>query len=178
MAKRRGISRRDLLKTASALGACVKWPALVAGETIALRFFTPDEHAMVAAMSDHIIPADAQSPGAKAARVAEFTDLIVSVSPDGTKRAWRDGLQAVDRKSVEMFGVAFLQASARQQVELLTAISANERRPVAAVERFFVRIKNATIDAYYTSRIGVEQEIARMRPRSGGFSGCVHPEHR
>jgi len=179
MAETRDISRRELLKTMSALGVCATWPARSGTWTEAeLRFFTAAELAMVTEISEHIIPADAQSPGAKAARVAEFADVYVSVSPDATRRAWRDGLKAVDGKSVEMFGRTFREATAAQQVALLTAVSVNERRPVTDIDRFFVRIKNATIDAYYTSKVGIEHELAGARPRSEEFSGCTHPEHR
>ena len=44
------------------------------------RFFTPAEMTSITLMSDLIIPADEQSPGAKDAGVPAFVDLMVSES--------------------------------------------------------------------------------------------------
>src|SRR5689334_20572193 len=47
-----------------------------------LRFFTEAENLTVVELSERIIPADDHSPGAKAAKVSEYIDLIVSMSSD------------------------------------------------------------------------------------------------
>lgn len=143
-----------------------------------LQFFTEEENKAVLELTERIIPADESSPGAKAARVNEYIDLVVSKSPDVTKQAWRDGLAAVNKMSREMFGVAFAAASVDQQVELLKRISKNERSPETAEERFFRTIKNATVDGYYTSEIGIHKEL-RYKGNSylKEFTGCTHPEH-
>jgi hypothetical protein len=59
-----------------------------------LRFFTEEENRTVIEMTERIIPADDSSPGAKAARVNEYIDLIVSESPEITRQTWREGLAA------------------------------------------------------------------------------------
>jgi hypothetical protein len=143
-----------------------------------LRFFTPAENRAVIELTEHIIPADESSPGAKAARVNEFIDFMVSESPAEIKKQWRDGLAAINKMSREKFGVTVSAASAEQQVELLKEISRNERSPRTVEERFFRLIKNATIDGYYTSEIGIHQEL-RYKGNSylKEFVGCTHPEH-
>ena len=129
-------------------------------------------------MSERIIPADDSSPGAKAARVSEYIDLIVSESTDVTKQLWRDGLAAVDKKSRDMFGKPFASASVEQQVQLLTEISKNERSPQTVEERFFRTVKFATVDGYYTSEIGIHQELKyKGNSYLKEFTGCTHPEH-
>jgi Gluconate 2-dehydrogenase subunit 3 len=144
----------------------------------ALKFFTPAENATVVEMSERIIPSDDSSPGAKAARVSEYIDLVVSESTDVTKQLWRDGLAAVDKKSRDMFGKPFASASADQQVQLLTEISKNERSPQTLEERFFRTIKFATVDGYYTSEIGIHQELKyKGNSYLKEFTGCTHPEH-
>lgn len=143
-----------------------------------LKFFTPEENAAVIEMSERIIPADDSSPGAKAARVSEYIDLIVSESSDVTKQLWRDGLAAVDKMSRDMFGKPFASASADQQVKLLKEISKNERSPKTVEERFFRTIKFATVDGYYTSEIGIHQELKyKGNSYLKEFTGCTHPEH-
>jgi hypothetical protein len=51
-----------------------------------LKFFSEEENQTVIEMSERIIPADDHSPGAKAARVNEYIDLVVSESPDATRQ--------------------------------------------------------------------------------------------
>jgi hypothetical protein len=143
-----------------------------------LKFFTEDENNTIIEMSERIIPADQSSPGAKAARVNEYIDLIVSQSPDMVKQTWRDGLAAVNGMSRDKFGKSFADASVDQQVELLKEISKNEKNPSTKVEGFFRTIKNATVDGYYTSEIGIHQELHyKGNSYLKEFVGCTHAEH-
>lgn len=143
-----------------------------------LQFFTDAENKTVIEMTERIIPADDHSPGAKAAKVNEFIDLIVSQSPDGTKQTWRDGLAAIDKQSQKMFTKNFADATEEQQVALLKEISKNEMAPKTAEERFFRTVKNSTIDGYYTSKIGIHEELHyKGNTYLKEFVGCTHPEH-
>lgn len=143
-----------------------------------LHFFTDEENRTVVEMSERIIPADDSSPGAKEAKVNEYIDLIVSVSPEPTQQTWRDGLAAVNKMSRDRHGKTFADASADQQIELLTEISKNEKAPQTVEEKFFRTIKYATVDGYYTSEIGIKKEL-RYKGNSylKEFTGCTHPEH-
>jgi glucoside 3-dehydrogenase (cytochrome c) hitch-hiker subunit len=143
-----------------------------------LKFFTEEENKAIVEMSERIIPADESSPGARAARVNEFIDLMVSESADETKKQWRDGLAAVNKMSREKFGAAFAVATSDQQIDLLKEISKNERAPRTVEERFFRLIKNATVDGYYTSEIGIHKELHyKGNSYLKEFVGCAHPEH-
>lgn len=143
-----------------------------------LRFFTPDENRTVIEMSERIIPADDHSPGAKAARVSEFIDLIVSESPENARQSWRDGLAAINKMSQSRFGKPFADATVDQQVDLLKEISKNEKSPQTIEEKFFRTIKNATVDGYYTSEIGIHKELQyKGNSYLKEFTGCTHPEH-
>ena len=143
-----------------------------------LKFFTEDENKTVIEMSERIIPADDHSPGAKAANVAAYIDLVVSESTEITKQGWREGLAAITKLSRDKFGKRFEDATPAQQIELLTEISKNERSPQTVEERFFRTIKNATIDGYYTSKIGIKDEMHyKGNAYLKEFTGCTHPEH-
>jgi len=143
-----------------------------------LKFFTEDENRTAIEMSERIIPADDHSPGAKAAKVSEYIDLIVSESPENTKKSWREGLAAINKMSRDKFGKPFADSTADQQIELLKEISKNERSPQTVEERFFRTIKYATIDGYYTSEIGIHQELHyKGNTYLKEFTGCTHPEH-
>ena len=143
-----------------------------------LRFFTEEENKTVIEMSERIIPADEHSPGAKAAAVNEYIDLVVSESPEATKQVWREGLAAINKMSRDKFAKPFADASADQQIALLKEISKNERSPQTVEERFFRTIKYATVDGYYTSKIGINDELHyKGNSYLKEFIGCTHPEH-
>lgn len=143
-----------------------------------LKFFTEDENKTVIEMSERIIPADENSPGAKAAGVSAYIDLIVSESPDVTKQTWREGLAAINKMSRDKFGKSFADSTVNQQVDLLKEISKNERSPQTVEERFFRTIKYATADGYYTSEIGIHKELHyKGNTYLKEFTGCTHPEH-
>jgi gluconate 2-dehydrogenase gamma chain len=124
-----------------------------------LRFFTRAQYATVDALSERLIPADERSGGAHAARVADFIDLFVFDAPSDIKTTWNEGLVLLDRASREHGGQAFLQASHEQQIALLTEISRHEADPKTPLDEFFREAKTRTIQGYYTSKIGIHDEL-------------------
>jgi len=152
--------------------------ATAAAKSEPLKFFTVEENKTVVEMSERIIPADDHSPGAKAAGVAAYIDLIVSESPDVAKNNWREGLAAINKMSGNKFGKSFADSTVEQQTALLEEISKNEKSPQTIEEKFFRTIKYATIDGYYTSEIGIHKELHyKGNTFLKEFTGCTHPEH-
>jgi len=142
------------------------------------KYFNADQMALIATISELIIPTDDHSPGAIAAEVPQFTDLMVSESSAETKKLWTDGLAAMNKMSQDKYKVAFDKAAKEQQVAMLTEISKNEMKPQTLEERFFRTIKSMTIDGYYTSEIGIKQELKyKGNTYLKEFKGCTHPEH-
>jgi hypothetical protein len=142
------------------------------------HFFTPAEMTSISLISDLIIPADEQSPGAKAAGVPVFIDLMISESSVETKNLWRNGLAAVDQLCKKEFGDSFGTLTSEQQVAVLRLISRNEYQPRRIEERFFIAIKGLTVDGYYTSELGIHQELRyKGNAYLKDFAGCTHPEH-
>ncbi len=191
------VSRRDALK-GIAVGVGASLPVLntnvladaqdhqhhtaaapaTAKKAAAPKFFKADQMALVATISDLIIPTDDNSPGAIEAEVPAFIDLMVSEASAETKKLWTDGLAAVDAMSQSKNKAAFNKASKDQQIALLTEISKNEAKPSTLEEKFFKAIKNMTIDGYYTSKIGIHQELKyKGNTYLKEFKGCTHPEH-
>ncbi len=142
------------------------------------KFFKADQMALIATISELIIPTDDHSPGAIAAEVPEFIDLMVSESPAENKKLWTDGLASMDALAKTRFQKAFNSASPEQQTTLLTEVSKNEMSPKTLEEKFFRAIKGMTIDGYYTSKIGIHQELQyKGNTYLKEFKGCTHPEH-
>ena len=87
-----------------------------------LRTLNPHQNDTVVAMIDQIIP-ETDTPGAKAARVNEFIDVILTEwAVDEESKNFLDGLAGVDKQSNELFGKNFVDASHAQQVTLLRSM--------------------------------------------------------
>ena len=74
----------------------------------------------------------------------------------------------------------FVELSEQQQIELLTPLSdAVDRNQVKTEgQRFFRAIKSMTADGYYTSPIGLVQELGyKGNTVLASFPACDHPEH-
>src|SRR5213080_632158 len=80
-----------------------------------LRTLNPHQNDTVVAMIDQIIPAT-DTPGAKAARVNEFIDVILTQwATEDERRHFLDGLADVGKQGNELFGKDFAAASSVQQ---------------------------------------------------------------
>ncbi|HXM40079.1 MAG TPA: gluconate 2-dehydrogenase subunit 3 family protein [Bryobacteraceae bacterium] len=151
------INRRDLIRIGA--GAVVAAPAVFAVSDTP-KFFTLAEFAMLDELTETIIPADDHSPGARSAKVAAYIDARLAEAFEAKDRDdWRNGLQLVDELSRKMHGHAFMEASPGERVAVLTRMAKNEMKPKAPEEVFFGELKRATAHAYYTSKIGIHQEM-------------------
>ena len=150
------------LGAGAALAVTLTGPAALAqaAQVKAPLFFSKEEFALVDELTELIIPADDHSPGARAARVAEYIDFRLSESfEEQPKATWREGLKLIDRISREMHGTPFLESSPDERVALLTRISQNETKPAKPEESFFKELKSRTARAYYSSKIGIHSEM-------------------
>jgi hypothetical protein len=152
------LTRRELLKLGAAATLTV---SLGQAEPLAQSaFFTADELALVDELSDIIIPTDAHSPGARAAKVATYIDSRLAEAWEATERtSWREGLKAVQQLSQRLHGQDLLKSSPAERVAVVSRMAANEANPKAPEEVFFVQLKARVVDAYYTSEIGIKQEM-------------------
>ena len=162
------LTRRDAIKlgAAATLAASVAVPDALAAQAQAVAkpaaapFLTRAELALLDELSEMIIPTDEHSPGAKAAKVASYIDARLAEAWEGAERTtWRDGLKLIDQLATQSTGGPFLQASAEQRLALLQRIAAAEEKPQKPEEVFFVTLKSRVVDAYYTSEIGIRQEL-------------------
>jgi gluconate 2-dehydrogenase subunit 3-like protein len=145
------IDRREILKFAGGAFLCLQLPAAEPGAPL---FFTPDEFALLDKLTELIIPTDEHSPGAHAAGVAAYIDRTVAEAfvPD-EKTSWRKGLAAVERLCKE---------HGAQPAAVLTKLAANEKDPQTEAEKFFTQLKQTTAFAYYSSSLGIHQEMGYL----------------
>lgn len=185
-------SRRAILKTIA--GSAAAFPILGQnpppdGQTAdattqreaAYRFrhFEPAQLKILSALTETIIPTDEHSPGAKAAGVSEYIDAIVADGPASLKEFWDDGLAMANRMAYDSYGRSYGECEPEEQVAIMSVLAGNEREPSSPEERFFMALKRATIDGYYTSKIGIHQELEYQGNQAlRAFPGCQHDEGR
>ncbi len=141
-----------------------------------LKVLTAAEYAVADALAETIIPADAHSPGAHAARVADYIDLLLSESSAEIKAVWRDGLAAVGALAQARFTAPFARLTPVRRIAIVTEMAKNEAAPQTPVETFFVAAKDWTIRGYYTSEIGIHKDLRYQGNQFlGEFVGCTAP---
>ena len=185
--------RRQWLKTsATVLGASLlPLPAVAAeasqakttpqtkpaADESAARFFTPAQHTLVEELSETIIPADSHSGGAKAAKVVDYIEQELRESTDDNRKAtWREGLRLVDLMSQHYHGKSFVDSSSEERIAVLTVLSDNDQMTDLPEVRFFRELKHLTVRGYYTSKIGIHDELEYKGNRILlEFVGCDDP---
>ena len=138
--------------------------ALVTGSDSAAQvahksFFSPQQKAAVATLVDLLIPPDEVSPGAKAAKVEDYIDFRVANAPASEQQAWAEGLRALNQLSRAHHGGDFTALPSSQQERLLAELAREETSPRTSAGRFFVRVKHATAEGFYTSKIGLIDDL-------------------
>lgn len=132
------------------------------------KVFTATELATVGALAETIIPRT-QTPGALDAKVHELIDENLSTRK-AQQANWRKGLADVSALSKRMFGKEYAALTAGDQAAVMVEL--------AAKNPFFQTLKDATCDAYYSTKEGLMTELgwdaAKPMPE---FKGCTHPEH-
>src|SRR5215472_2967399 len=136
-------------------------------EAYKLQFFTETENEQLDRLMEMIIPEDSHSPGAHAAQVSLFADLMVATGDDTTKTRWKNGL-------------ALMQAEANKSsaAEALAHAAELAEQKNSDLGRFFVTLKDMTIVGYYTSAIGIHQDLEYVgNTYPSAFPGCTQEEH-
>jgi hypothetical protein len=182
--------RRNVLKLFGAISATCTFP--FAGEELygqtahehqmivpqaTNRFFNETDYRTVARIADLIIP-PTETPGAIQAGVPEYIDLVVS--RDAAHQSLvADGLRWLDSQAKEMGSDRFIDMETRGQLEILEPLceTADAGTSQARNVQFFGLIKRLTADGYYTSKVGLIDELGyKGNTARSSYPECVH-EH-
>ena len=141
--------------------------------TRALKTLNPHQDATITTLAEWIIP-QTSTPGAKAVRVNEFIDLILSEWMDEENRSgFLSGLADVDVQSRALFGKDFVDCTTAEQKQMLTVfdeeltelreserLGARRRRTRMPMDKSFFRgMKQLTLVGYFTSEEGAKQAL-------------------
>lgn len=126
------------------------------------KFLNPHEYRTVARLAELIVPADERGGSAVDAGAPQFIDVLCSEN-EKLGRIYSGGLGWFDAWMRQQHDTSFVDATEQQQTALLDAIVAEEagRESEVGTElgpgiRFFDWIRKMTVDAYYSSEIGIK----------------------
>lgn len=147
------MDRRELLKTLAVV------PALAQAQTAPPQPLPNAD--VLARVTDLIIPRS-ETPGAVDAGVPQLIEARTRRDARFQRRLAAALKEIADKR--------FLELAEAEQVALLQSI---ESTPAFKV------IKDATIDAYYSTKEGLAQELGwHGNTHLEEFPGCTHPEHK
>jgi gluconate 2-dehydrogenase gamma chain len=189
-----GISRRDVLRnlTVGALGGSVLNIIPIEAAELAHqmvhqeksttptgkynpKFFPAEEYQTLTVLCDMIIPKDAKSAGAIEAGAPEFIDLLSSENEE-YQLLLGGGLMWLDNFCVDRYSQTFLQCQPSQRKEALDLIAfkknAKTDPSLSQGVRFFGVLRHMTADAFYTSKIGIDDLQYIGNTALAEFPGC------
>lgn len=134
-------------------------------------FLQPAEFTTVEALSERIIPRT-DTPGAKDTGVALLIDKAIVAEPS-LGDTYRSGLADVNALSRDVYGKDFTLLAEEEQIAILTPLSLDGS---SSLGKFFVTVKDMTIDAYYKTEAGLKIELGwHGNTFLAEFPGCDHP---
>ena len=131
--------------------------AAAATGTYAPKTFTAAQYRTLERLTDLIIPVENGAPGAAAAGAAAWIDMISSEN-DELKANYAKGFAWLDATMKGRGAADFVSASPAQQTELLDLIAyrRNASPELTPGIAFFTLVRRMTVDAFYTSEIGIK----------------------
>lgn len=184
--------RREALKIIGAIGTTCAFP-FSSGELYgqhahpapgaqapasAPRYFNQSDMALLNRLTDLIIPPTG-SPGAAEAGVPAYIDLVVS-SNSNHQQIYTEGLAWLNAEAKRSHERSFTELEESQQIALLTPLSeaVDQDRDSTPQAKFFRALKSMTADGYYTSKVGLMQELGfKGSSVLAEFPACDLPEH-
>jgi hypothetical protein len=127
------------------------------GGTYSPKAFTDHQYRTLERLTDHIIPVENGAPGAVAAGAAAWIDMISSEN-DQLKTIYGNGFTWLDAAMTSRGAADFVSATPEKQTALLDVIAyrRNQSPELAPGIEFFSWVRRMTVDAFYTSAIGLK----------------------
>lgn len=189
------MNRRDLLRNSllAIAAVTVNWPAkareFTSGDDPSVElaradwkpvFLETHQNETLIALSDAIIPAT-DTPGAKAALVNRFLDLLLAAEPISTQHAFLASLAYLDSGAMERYKVPFSALTPEEKEDFLSLLAYpqtqarwGETEKEFAGYEHFSKLKVWISSAFYSSPVGLKELGWDGSPAHGFFAGCQH----
>ena len=153
------------------LGPLASRAALAQAENSPPVFFDAQQFSIVERVVDLIIP-ETDTPGAHAAGVHHFIDLMLAEWASAERRArYQQGLRTIDERARADAANDFVSISVAEQLSILQALD-RESHADGAPDTFFREFKKMVLFGYYSSEAGATIEL-RYDPIPGDYEPCV-----
>ncbi len=139
------------------------------------KIVTGRQNELITTVAELIIPAT-DTPGAKAAKVNEFIDLMLAewLSSDEKDSFFR-GVEELDRRDEKLYSAKFVECSVEEQTAILKKLeaeAASQKGDDGGPKPFFSQMKELVLIGYFTSEIGVTQELKHF-VATDRYEGCI-----
>ena len=120
------------------------------------KALTDHEYRTLVRLTDFILPVENGKPGAVAAGAAAWIDMLASENAQ-LKSIYTRGLAWIDEAMKKRGAADFVSATPEQQTPLLDLIAyrRNQSPELDPGIQFFTMARRMTVDAFYTSEIGI-----------------------
>lgn len=140
-------------------------------------FFNSDQIAFLDEMGETILPATS-TPGAKAAKVGEFMNVMVRDCY--TKRdqgIFREGMKRLDEQCKKEQGKSFMECSPAERTAFLTKVDDRQKAYMKSKtpeqpSHYFRMIKELTLLGFFTSEVGATKAL-RYVAIPGKYDGSL-----
>ncbi|HYZ86948.1 MAG TPA: gluconate 2-dehydrogenase subunit 3 family protein [Bryobacteraceae bacterium] len=130
------------------------------------QFLTPVERRALNSAAAIMIPATERSGGAAASPPDAYVDFVLAHARPDLQRRWREGLAIIAGWQPDTIEGHFRE------------LAQHEFAPRTRNEEFFVLLKGAVTEAFYTSQEGIEKELGYAGLGTlRSFPGCTHDRH-
>jgi len=128
-----------------------------AGGTYTPKTFMPAQFKALERLADMIIPVEDGKPGALAAACPAWIDMISSEN-DELKASYAKGFAWLDEAMKKRGASDFASAAAADQTALVDVIAYRKNASLELTPgiEFFTLVRRMTVDAFYTSEIGIK----------------------
>jgi hypothetical protein len=139
--------------------------------------FTPEKLALLDEIGETILPTTS-TPGAKAARIGEYMQVIVTdCYEEKNQKIFMEGLNKINEASKKKFDKSFMEADPKQRHTLLVELDNEQKEFMKKKEanessHYFRMMKELTLLGYFTSEVGCTQTL-RYVETPGKYEGCV-----
>jgi hypothetical protein len=166
------MNRRELIGITASIAGVL--PALSQTAAWKPKVFDAHQNETVIVLTELIIPAT-DTPGAKAAQVNRYIDLLLADGPAEDRERFLEGLAFLDGYAIRKHQAPFLKCTAAQQTAILETFD-RAGDTTDPGHRFFRMAKQLTSRIYYATEIGFKELNKGGRVPSS--YGCSHPEHK
>jgi len=178
------MNRRDALSAVAVLlgGTIVGADMFLTGckapaKKIAGLPLTKEDIAFLDEVAETIIPATS-TPGAKAAKVGEFMNTMVTdCYEENEQKIFLDGVGKIDEAATKKFSKSFMELDATQKHELLVDADKEQAAYMKSKKKedpkhYFRMMKELTLLGFFSSKEGATQAL-RYIAVPGKYEGCI-----